>query len=396
MKILVHDYTGHAFAVQLSREMSKRGHNILHVFFSLFQGPKGVLTRTSSDQANFNIVGLTTRQPFNKHSLIKRRSQEIEYGKEAALQLARFRPDIIISGNSPLEVQSLLQRKCDEIGSKFVFWVQDFHGLAVYRLLGRKLPILGHIAGMYYTSLERSLLKQSEAVVLIAEDFLQVTDRWGIPRSKTHVVPNWAPMEDMPVQPRDNRWAQKHGLIGKLCLMYSGTLGMKHNPELLVRLAARFRNRADVRIVVVSEGSGAERLRERKKELSLDNLLIKDFQPFEQLPNVLASADILIAILESDAGAFSVPSKVLSYLCTGRAILLAVPKANLAARIVTAHEAGLVAEPTDTESFLAAAEELVNCKELRETCATNARQYARNNFNITEIGDTFEDLLTSC
>ena len=49
------------------------------------------------------------------------------------------------------------------------------------------------------------------------------------------------------------------------------------------------------------------------------------FQPFEVLPDVLGSADVLVAILEPDAGVFSVPSKVLSYFCAGRPVLLAVP-----------------------------------------------------------------------
>ena len=63
-------------------------------------------------------------------------------------------------------------------------------------------------------------------------------------------------------------------------------------------------------------------------------LMLLPFQPYEVLPEVLASADVLIAILEPDAGVFSVPSKVLSYHCAGRPILAAIPAENLAARII--------------------------------------------------------------
>ena len=168
---------------------------------------------------------------------------------------------------------------------------------------------------------------------------------------------------------------------------------MKHNPELLVRLARRFRDDPDVRLVVVSEGLGAEWLRERKAEEDLDNLRILGFQPFERFPDVLASADVLVALLEPDAGVFSVPSKVLSYLCAARPVLLAVPPENLAARIVTEHEAGFVTPPDDAGGFVAAAETLLTDAALRETLGRNARAYAERTFAIERIADAFERVL---
>ena len=55
---------------------------------------------------------------------------------------------------------------------------------------------------------------------------------------------------------------------------------------------------------------------------------------------MLASATVLIGILEEDAGVFSVPSKVLSYLCAGRPIVLCAPAENLASRTLLEAEAG--------------------------------------------------------
>ena len=37
------------------------------------------------------------------------------------------------------------------------------------------------------------------------------------------------------------------------------------------------------------------------------------FQPYDSLPDMLGAADVAIALLEPEAGIFSVPSKVLSY-----------------------------------------------------------------------------------
>jgi glycosyltransferase involved in cell wall biosynthesis len=113
------------------------------------------------------------------------------------------------------------------------------------------------------------------------------------------------------------------------------------------------------------------------------------------LPDVIGSADVLVAILEPDAGVFSVPSKVLTYLCAARPVLLAVPKENLAAKIVTSSGAGLVVEPTDIAGFCAAAKHLIDSPDLRDQFAKAARQYAENHFDIHRIGDQFEAILTA-
>ncbi len=100
-----------------------------------------------------------------------------------------------------------------------------------------------------------------------------------------------------------------------------------------------------------------------------------------------------MALLEPDAGVFSVPSKVLSYLCAARPVLLAVPPENLAARIVSRNNAGRVVEPTDTAGFLAAAGELLGDEDLRGRLGTDARAYAEATFDLERIADEFERIL---
>jgi len=107
----------------------------------------------------------------------------------------------------------------------------------------------------------------------------------------------------------------------------------------------------------------------------------------------LGSADVLVAILEPDAGVFCVPSKVLSYLCAGRPVLLAVPAENLVSRIVVEHDAGLVVEPTDLAGFRAAALRLAESPQLREQAGAAARHYAESHFDIDHIADRFERIL---
>ena len=170
-------------------------------------------------------------------------------------------------------------------------------------------------------------------------------------------------------------------------------MGMKHNPDLVLQLTLHFQHRDDVRVVVVSQGLGADWLTEKKAEHGLDTLIVLGYQPFDVLPDVLAAADVLLAVLEPEAGAFSVPSKVLTYLCAERAVLLAVPPENLAARIVARIEAGSIVPPTDAAAFVEAAAALLTNPQQRHLMGRNARAYAEKTFDIHAIADSFEEVL---
>ncbi len=394
MKILIHDYAGHPFQVQLSRALAGRGHEITHAYATFLQTPRGSLERRADDPSDFQIHGIGISKPFEKHNFIRRRFQEVEYGRKTAAFIEQTRPDWVISGNTPTEAQMVLLHASHRVGAKFVSWVQDFYGTAVAKLLRHRLPIVGGMIGKYYQALDRRILRSSDRIILITEDFQPFIAKMGIAANRMRVIENWAPLEDLPLRQKNNPWAIEHGLADKFCFLYSGTLGMKHNPSLLSALAERFIDDADVRIVVISEGPGVTWLREEAERKELANLVLMPFQPFESMADVLGCADVLVAILEPDAGVFSVPSKVLTYLCAGKALLTAMPTENLAARIILRAGAGIVVGPNDPTEFLEAGKRIREDVHERERMNIRARKYAENTFSITSIADEFETVLT--
>ena len=379
--------------MQLSRTLAKRGHLVLHLYSGSNPTPHGNLNKLHTDSEDFHCFPLYLSQPFAKYSFVKRRFQEVEYGKILSREVHKFKPEVIISANTPLEAQNILLKSQRDQGTKFIYWLQDLHGIAIKKILHNKYYMLGDIVGYYYKHLELSMLKRSDHVIAITEDFLPILNQAHIKQEKLHIINNWAPLEELPIQPKDNPWARQHDLHDKVCFIYTGTLGLKHNPEMLVKLAIHLQKRPDVKIVIISEGLGADFLRAKKDELGLDNLLLLGFQPFAALPQIHGAADILVAILEREAGIFSVPSKILSYHCAGRPLLLAVPADNLAARIVRENEAGVIVSPDDDQEFYAAAEKLLGDEELRRRCGRNARNYAEKVFDIDKITDKFERII---
>jgi len=398
MRILVHDYAGHAFPTSLSRELASRGHQVVHAFASSLQTPRGDLQRGPGDAESleFREIPMDPEYPRYKYSFRRRRSMEIRYGQAAADFVREWKPDAVLSGNTPTETQEPITRATVESGGRFYYWVQDFYSLAVDKLLRRKIPIAGGFIGAWYRLLDSRQFKRSSGIVTITSDFTPIlAEEFGISPERISVVPNWAVIEEIPALSKDNEWSRRHGLHDKFVFLYSGTIGMKHNPAMLLELAKRFREKPAVEVVIVSEGIGAEWLRRESSAAGLTNLRILPYQPFAELPSVLASGDVLVGILEEEAGVFSVPSKTLSYLCAARPLLLAVPKENLAARITRDHGAGLTVAPRDMDGFLAAATFLHDSPEECAEFGRKARAYAEETFPIGKTATTFEKILAA-
>ena len=390
---MVHDYVGHAFTVQLSRRLAARGHEVLHAYCSSTISPRGVMQKRPDDAAGLEIRPLDLGQPVPKTQFWRRFRLESAYGELLADTCHAFQPDVVLSANTPSIPQRRLVRECRKLRIRHVFWVQDVYGLATYKILSRRLPLVGHAAGLYFIGLDRQSARQSDALVVITEDFKPLFVKWKVDPARIHVVHNWSVLDELPTRPRDNDWSRDQQLASGPRFLYSGTLAMKHNPALLLELAKLLDERGNAQMLVVSEGAGVEWLEREAAEAGIRSLRCWPFQPFEQMADVLGSADVLVAILEPDAGMFSVPSKVLSYMCAGRAILGAMPRQNLAARVITENGAGRVVEPHDVAGFRQAAVEMLDSPDQRAACGAAARHYAETTFDIEQITDRLEQVL---
>jgi colanic acid biosynthesis glycosyl transferase WcaI len=396
VRILVHEFGGYPFAVELSRELARRGHEVTHSWCaSLIDTPGSAaqMAGAPGGPGSLDYAPLELGEPLDKYHYLRRFRGERRYGRLAAELTERVRPDVVVAANVPLDAQRLLLGTCRHGGIPFVFWLQDLIGIGTRDLLGTRLSGIGRLIGSHYMRLEARLLRESAAVISISDDFRPFLERSGVEPERVTTIENWAPLDELPERPKDNPWARGEGFSERFVFGYTGAIGMKQDRDLMLELASRHRDRDDVRVLVLSGGPELDHLRRRGREEGLDNLILRDFAPWEELADVLGAADVLIASIHRDAGGYSVPSKVLSYLCAARALLVSVPAENLAGRIVAREEAGIVVEPGASGDFLAAAERLLSSPEERARMGANARRYAESAFAIGPIADRFEAVL---
>jgi colanic acid biosynthesis glycosyl transferase WcaI len=389
MKIVVNDHSGHAFTLQLSKQFAQSGHEVLHAYSVSFQSPKGNFEDLPVSGSGLTVLPITIKGKFEKYSLLKRRKQEIEYAQQLINELKALQPDVVLSSTTPLFVQQHLQAYCIGKGIKFVYWCQDIYSIAIQQIARQRLGFLGFPLWHYFKKLEAGLLRKSSHVIGITPAFNDLFQKWKIHPQQITYIPNWAPLPEITPTSKENEWANRHQVADKICIVYSGTLGLKHNPAILSAAAEYFREHQEVVFIVISEGLGASFLQKEKEKQQLDNLLLLPFQKFGDMSQVLGTADVLLAILENDAGAYSVPSKILSYLCAEKPIVLAMPPDNLSAAIVLDNKAGYCIAPDNQQDFFLQIEKLITDPMLRREMGRNGRTYAEKNFDIEHIENKF-------
>ncbi len=385
----MHDYGGHPFIFRLSEELARKGYNIDHFYSDASGGPITKPKQSSNNVDYHNIPG----KKVKKMNFIYRWIQENIYSFKLIKKIKKINPDIVISATSPISAKRRLLKWSNKNSIPFIFWLQDVISVACRNLLPKKIGKLGRLISYYFKYIEKDLLDKSDHIILIANEFEEILKDWDLTDNNISIIPNWAPIEQLPEYSNKNEFSSEYNLNNKFVILYSGTLMMKHNPEIIIDAARKLSSNSEIMFVVISGERGRGILQNGKDEYNLSNLLLLPFQPFDILPKALASADILLTILEDSAGNFSVPSKVWTYYSAGRPNILSVPSDNLSAKITKRINAGVVVDCENYPDLASAIIDLKSKPELRKQMGKNARSYAENNFRIEEIADKFENII---
>ncbi|MFI7411084.1 glycosyltransferase family 4 protein [Streptomyces sp. NPDC049627] len=391
MRILVHDYSGHPFQAQLSRELAHRGHDVVHSTCSAYVSGKGNLAEGAVVGLRFVTIG--DRIVLDKDAYVRRLFQETRLGLELAQQVRREKPDVAMLANLPIPALVVAASVLKSLRIPWVLWHQDITAVALKSFALAGVARLMGVAARVFERGERWSARRASAIVVIADSFLRVHREWGT-ADKVTVVPNWAPLDEISPVARANAWSREHGLTGVRTVLYSGTIGLKHNPVLLVRLAETLREQGErVRLVVVNDGPAVPVLKEAAAVRGVD-LTLLPFQPYDRLPEVLGTGDVLVVLLTADAGEFSVPSKTLSYLCAGRPVLGLMPADNLAAELL--RQAGSAVFAPEESSLADAAtwiRDVLNDPVRAERLGKESRALAEREFALEGCASRFEDIL---
>ena len=269
-----------------------------------------------------------------------------------------------------------------------IYNVQD-----IYPDIGVKLGVFKnrHVIRLLQ-QVENFFYAKSAAITVISDGFRQNLMGKGVSEKKLHVIYNWVNTEFIRPLPSMNELRVKKGWKDKFVVLYAGNIGLSQGLELLLDVARKALDMPNIIFVIVGQGEGRRKLESQAKAMSLKNVEFHDFLPEEELPYLLACADVALVMLKSKVISESVPSKVYSIMSSGRPILAVVPPESDTWSIVQETGAGLCVPPGDEEALLSKLRVLYRDEKLRKRLGNSGRQWVVQNCQPDQAARKYHEL----
>jgi colanic acid biosynthesis glycosyl transferase WcaI len=172
--------------------------------------------------------------------------------------------------------------------------------------------------------------------------------------------------------------------------LYAGLHGIAQGLDQILDAAVLLGDLGGLRIIFAGDGPEQARLASRCAELGLSNVRFLGALDREQMPGLLASADVALVPLKSKLPG-AVPSKIYEAMGSGIPVVLVAD--GEAADIITRSGAGIVVGHGDIRAIADALKELAENEALRKQMGEAGRQAATLNFDRKAICDSFARLL---
>ncbi|MDF5727693.1 MAG: glycosyltransferase family 4 protein [Rhizonema sp. PD38] len=306
--------------------------------------------------------------------------------------LIGWRPDVILATSPSLPVclpTALLGwlNRCPVILN-----LQDILPDAAIQVGLLKNKLLIHL----FTALEKFAYHTATKISVIADGFVDDLHSKGVPDSKIEQIPNWVDINFIrPLPKENNAFRAAHNLKGKFVVLYSGNIALTQGLETVIKAASTLRHIPDIAFAIAGEASGLQRLQTACLECGADNVLLLPFQPREQLPEMLAAADVGLVVQKKNVISFNMPSKIQVLLACGRALVASVPEDGTAARVIRQSGGGVIVPPEDHDALAQAILDLYKHPEKVKTLGYNSRQYAVEQYASEQALNQYESLFYS-
>jgi len=182
-------------------------------------------------------------------------------------------------------------------------------------------------------------------------------------------------------------------LQDKFVVLYAGALGQANDIDTILRAAQRLSSDDKIRFVLFGDGKERLRLQGEAERMKLSNVIFAGVRPKKDMPRVIASSDVCLAILQ-DIPMFrtTYPNKVFDYMAGGRATVLVID--GITRTLIETSNGGMYVQPGNDEMLANMILDLSkNPKRVQET-GVNAREYlVRNLDRRDKLNETLKLLI---
>ena len=237
----------------------------------------------------------------------------------------------------------IIAKACVKYGIPYMVPIQDIYPESLFT----RKKYAGFFKSMInalFLPIDRYYQNEAYLVRTISDemaDYLSRTRR--IPRDKYLVINNWQ-NDDVFFQGYSGRKVDE-----KIVFAYVGSINEHANVDLMIKAFAESAiPNSEFRIY--GGGTMKEECISLAKEKGLTNVFF-DLVSRDQVAWVQSQADVLVLALPAGNGSFCLPSKLTSYMLSGKPVLASIDADSAASRIIMSAGAGIIVAPDDLKAM---------------------------------------------
>jgi colanic acid biosynthesis glycosyl transferase WcaI len=247
--------------------------------------------------------------------------------------------------------------------------------------------------------LERFVYRHSDGILVISEEFSTNLFAKDVPQSKVTYLPLWVDSQSITPQDRNGQFRKANGIDSSITVaLYTGNHGAKQALENVLETATLLKSYEDLLFLFVGDGFEKKRLQEMATQRSLTNVRFLPLvppSPKELLPQMLAAGDMLL--LNQSRGVLDtvIPSKLFTYMASGRPIIAAVNPRSQAANCVRRAGSGIAVAAEQPSALAEAVLKLKQDRPLAEKLGSQGRRFVVENCDRNQILRRYEDVFVA-
>lgn len=225
-------------------------------------------------------------------------------------------------------------------------------------------------------SIEKFILRRSTKVSSISEGMRKKILAKGINKENYLMLPNWVDENVIKPMTKHESLRNKFGILeSERVILYSGNLGEKQGLEIVINVAKSFKADVNLKFVICGSGGGRNRLVKLAEEAMLENVMFLPLQPYNELSNLLAMADLHLVLQKKSASDLVMPSKLTGILAAGGCAIVTAESGTSLYEVVHDNNLGILVMPESEGNLISAIKKALS--EDLSIYRKNAREYSK-------------------
>lgn len=129
--------------------------------------------------------------------------------------------------------------------------------------------------------------KKADHIISVLPNTEQYIKEQGVKKFQFTYLPNGISLEELSNPSPLNKETETQLPQNKFIIGYTGAMGMGDGLDLLIKVAQKLKEHKDISFVLIGKGSEKERLKQKIKELKLNNISILDAIPKKEVQSLL-------------------------------------------------------------------------------------------------------------